>query len=89
MSTLGVKSKNFDASVWINKKDLRRMDRFIQLGLAASLQAIEESKLDSLPDKRRIGVLLSSGIGGLSAIEESSVSLSQGAFSFFYSFYYF
>lgn len=74
----GGEIKNFDASVWINKKDLRRMDRFIQLGLAASLQAIEESKLDSLPDKRRIGVLLSSGIGGLSAIEESSVSLSQG-----------
>ncbi len=63
--------KNFDPLKYIPKKDLRRMDRFIQLGFSASMQAIEQSKLDeSGIAKDRIGVLLASGMGGLPFIEE-------------------
>lgn len=63
--------KGFDPSTYINKKDLRRMDRFIQLGLSAALQAIAQSKLDvSNTPAEKIGAILSSGIGGLSFIEE-------------------
>ena len=62
--------KNFDATAYIPKKDQRRMDRFIQLGFAATMQAIEHSKLDvSNTPADQIGVILSSGIGGLPMIE--------------------
>jgi 3-oxoacyl-[acyl-carrier-protein] synthase II len=62
--------RGFDATAYIPKKDLRRMDRFIQLGFGAAMQAIDQAKLsvDSTPADR-IGVLLSSGIGGLPMIE--------------------
>jgi 3-oxoacyl-[acyl-carrier-protein] synthase II len=62
--------KNFDPATYINKKELRRMDRFIQLGLSAALQALEQSKLsvENTPAPQ-IGVLMSSGIGGLPLIE--------------------
>ncbi len=61
--------KNFDPTVYIPKKDLRRMDRFIQLGLGAASQAIEASKVKELPGDR-VGILLASGMGGLPGIEE-------------------
>lgn len=62
--------KNFDPATYIPKKDIRRMDRFIQLGFAASMQAIAQAKLDeSGIAKDRIGVLLACGMGGLPFIE--------------------
>lgn len=62
--------KNFDPTTYVPKKDMRRMDRFIQLGYAASMQAIAHAKLDesNIP-KDRIGVLLACGMGGLPFIE--------------------
>lgn len=66
--------KGFDPTLLINKKELRRMDRFIQLGLYAALQAIEQSKLsiENTPAPK-IGVLMSSGIGGLPLIEAQHI----------------
>jgi 3-oxoacyl-[acyl-carrier-protein] synthase II len=66
--------KNFNPELYINKKDLRRMDRFIQLGIAASLQAIEHAQLAQRPPAHmdRVGTLLASGIGGIGLIEEQS-----------------
>jgi len=62
--------KGFDPATYVPKKDLRRMDRFIQLGTAAALQAIERAKLDvSNTPAESIAVLLSSGMGGLPLIE--------------------
>lgn len=62
--------KNFDPTTYINKKDIRRMDRFIQLGVSAALQAIQQSQLDvTNTPAEKIGVTLSSGIGGLPMIE--------------------
>jgi 3-oxoacyl-[acyl-carrier-protein] synthase II len=75
---IGGQIKNFNGEKWINKKDLRRMDRFIQLGLAASLQACDQAKLDTYEDKKRVGTILSSGIGGLSLIEETVDELTAG-----------
>ncbi|MBS1982582.1 MAG: beta-ketoacyl-ACP synthase II [Bdellovibrionales bacterium] len=63
--------KGFDPLKYIPKKDLRRMDRFIQLGFSAAMQAIEQAGLDTTKvPAERIGVTLSSGIGGLPMIEE-------------------
>jgi 3-oxoacyl-[acyl-carrier-protein] synthase II len=62
--------KNFDPTTYINKKDIRRMDRFIQLGMAAALQAIAQAKLDEKPvAPERIATYLASGMGGLPMIE--------------------
>lgn len=63
--------KNFDPEKYINKKDARRMDRMIQMGVAAGFQALDQAGVGTLGhvDKTRVGVLMSSGIGGIELIE--------------------
>lgn len=62
--------KNFNVTDYIDKKETRKMDRFVQLGVAASKQAFEDSGLDMAnEDAERCGVIISSGIGGLGTIE--------------------
>jgi len=63
--------KNFDPSAYIDKKDQKKMDIFIQFALAAGTMAIKQSGLvidESTAD--RVGVLVGSGLGGLSTIEK-------------------
>jgi 3-oxoacyl-[acyl-carrier-protein] synthase II len=65
--------KNFDYSEFLSTKEARRMDIFIQYGLSAGVQAIEDSGLlDSNLSVERIGVAIGSGIGGIGSIEENS-----------------
>lgn len=68
--------KDFDITKYISEKEARHMDRFIHLGVAASIQAIEDSGLpagDALTPElaSRIGCNIGSGIGGLPMIEET------------------
>ncbi|NLR74442.1 beta-ketoacyl-ACP synthase II [Leeia aquatica] len=64
--------KNFDPTQYISAKDARRMDLFIQYGIAAALQAVSDAGLDDAGiDPTRIGVNIGSGIGGLTLIEET------------------
>ena len=64
--------KNFEATDYLDKKDIRKMDPFIQYGLIASHEAIKDAKLDvETIDHDRFGVVVSSGIGGLGSIEEN------------------
>ena len=63
--------KNFDPDAYIDKKDQKKMDIFIQFALAAGTMAIKQSGLvidESTAD--RVGVLVGSGLGGLSTIEK-------------------
>lgn len=72
--------KGFDATKYIPKKDIRRMDRFIQLGFAAAMMAIQDAKLDETPDldKTKVGTLLACGIGGMPMIEDQhSIALER------------
>jgi 3-oxoacyl-[acyl-carrier-protein] synthase II len=71
-SHIAAEVKDFDpASYGLNPKELRRMDRFVQLAVCASKMAVEDSKLDlDKEDRNRIGVYVGSGIGGLHTIEE-------------------
>ena len=65
--------KNFDSDPYISSKEARRMDVFIQYGLAAGVQAVEDSGLmERTLDPERIGVAIGSGIGGITSIEENS-----------------
>jgi 3-oxoacyl-[acyl-carrier-protein] synthase II len=65
----------FSPDQWVDAKEQRRMDDFIIYGLAAAKQAVRDSGwvAHSEEDKHRTGVLIGSGIGGLTGIEEASI----------------
>lgn len=68
--------KDFDCSKYIEPKDSRRMDIFMQYGIAAGVQAFDDSGLTT--DKynpERCGVTVGSGIGGIKTIEETSLQI--------------
>ncbi|MGB9668369.1 MAG: beta-ketoacyl-ACP synthase II [Thermosulfidibacteraceae bacterium] len=68
--------KGFDGSLYFDKKELKRMDLFLQYAIAATIEAINDSNLDlEKEDKTRIGVIIGSGIGGLVTIEENARTL--------------
>lgn len=69
----------FDVNEWIPEKEQRRMDRFIHLGLAAAIQAVEDSGWQPQDEEgaERTGVMIGSGIGGLPAIMEASYTLQE------------
>jgi 3-oxoacyl-[acyl-carrier-protein] synthase II len=69
--------KNFDTSA-INKKDLKRMDKFVQYAVVATGQAIKDAEIDlEKEDRNRIGCIIGTGIGGIHTIEEQHTVLMQ------------
>lgn len=63
---------DFDASLYLDKKEVKRMDRFSQFALVAAKQAYEDSGLDmSKEDPTRIGVIVGSAAGGIGTIENN------------------
>ena len=71
--------KNFDHEAFgITKKDTRKMDPFIQYGIAAGLMACDDAKLEVTADNAdRMGVMVGSGIGGLGLIEQNINGLAK------------
>ncbi|MCH4561707.1 beta-ketoacyl-ACP synthase II [Halomonas sp. EGI 63088] len=68
--------KGFDISPYLNPKDARKMDLFIQYGVAAGAQAIADSGIECTEENAgRIGVAIGSGIGGLPMIEHNHNAL--------------
>lgn len=72
--------KDFDISPYLNPKEARKMDLFIQYGVAAGAQAIQDSGIECTEENAsRIGVAIGSGIGGLPMIEHNhSAMLKSG-----------
>jgi len=71
--------KNFDPAVYIDKKELKRMDIYSQFALASAAMAIEDSKLDlSKINLNMAGVVFGSGIGGIQTFEEQHNLFLQG-----------
>ncbi|WP_041962284.1 beta-ketoacyl-ACP synthase II [Sulfurospirillum cavolei] len=62
----------FDPNTIMNPKEVKKADRFIQLGLAAAKEAMHDAKFESF-ESERFGVSSASGIGGLIVIEKNSV----------------
>jgi 3-oxoacyl-[acyl-carrier-protein] synthase II len=62
--------KDFDPTVWIDRKAARRMDRFAQIVLAAARQAQQDSGLDVSAEPERIGASIATGIGGLRSFQD-------------------
>jgi len=73
--------KGFEAAKYIEAKEIKKMDRFIHLGLAASQMAMDAAKLAVTPgNAERIGVMVGAGIGGLPAIERTYRSYMEKGF---------
>jgi 3-oxoacyl-[acyl-carrier-protein] synthase II len=72
--------KNFDPTRWIEKKELKKMGRFIQFAVATADMALKSSGLEVTPDvAENVGVYIGSGIGGFEVIErEHKVLLEKG-----------
>ena len=71
--------KNFDPLQFIEKKELKKMGRFIHLALAAADEAMKASGLQVTPEiSDRVGVHIGSGIGGFDVIEREHISLLNG-----------
>ena len=71
--------KNFDPLQFIEKKELKKMGRFIHLALAAADEAMKAAELQVTPEiSERVGVHIGSGIGGFDVIEREHISLLHG-----------
>src|SRR5207342_2835552 len=71
--------KNFDPLAYVEKKDVKKMDIFIQYAIAASQCAMDDSGLTITPElSRRVGVFIASGIGGFTTIEREHKALLEG-----------
>ena len=72
----GGEAKTFDVTKYVDRRESKRMDRFTQLAMAASNQAVADSGLDfSTEDVFRAGVVIGTGIGGIKEIEDQHIRL--------------
>ncbi|WP_041422167.1 beta-ketoacyl-ACP synthase II [Shewanella sediminis] len=71
--------KDFDVEQYMSKKDARKMDLFIQYGMAAGIQAVTDSGLDmDKLDPARVGTAVGAGMGGMPLIEKGHAALMKG-----------
>ena len=70
---------SFNPDEWMEPKDRRKVDDFILYGMAAATQAVRDSgwEPESLEDRERTGVMIGSGIGGLSSIADTAVLIKE------------
>jgi 3-oxoacyl-[acyl-carrier-protein] synthase II len=77
--TFAAEVKNFDPLSYVEKKEARKMGRFIHFAFAATQEAMEQSGLKVTPENAdRVGVFIGSGIGGFEIIEREHTNLLQG-----------
>ena len=77
---VGGRIHDFDPTQYIDSKDVRRLDTFVQYGVSAGIQAIEDAGLDNNVDQDRVGLNIGSGIGGLDSIEKNKDILNKKSF---------
>jgi len=77
--TIGAGVKDLDVTEYIERKEARRLDLFIQYGLIAGIQAVRDAGLEDSVDGDRTGIAIGSGIGGINTIEDThSTCLERG-----------
>lgn len=70
-TTIAAEVKDFDAASVVGRKEARRMDRFVQLGAVASLEAVEHAGLSITAENgNRVSVMIASGIGGIITLSD-------------------
>ncbi len=73
--------KNFDPLDYMDKKDARRMDRYCRYAVVAGSEAMEDAAFGAdMPDPERFGVIIGSGIGGLSTMQTEVTKLNSRGF---------
>ena len=60
--------RGFDAGEYMDRKEIRRTDRFTHLAVGASTQAMRDAKLEKVADPERVGTAISSGLGGITTM---------------------
>jgi 3-oxoacyl-[acyl-carrier-protein] synthase II len=71
--------RDFDPTVYMSAKDVKKMDAFIHYGIAASLMALDDSGLEVTEENaERIGAIVGAGIGGILGIEEQTAKYLEG-----------
>lgn len=79
---IGAEVPDFKPEEFIDTKDCKRMDRFIQFAVVASIEAMKDSALDlEKEDLTRIGVIAGSGAGGFMSIEKNHTAMLQKGFN--------
>ncbi len=74
-TTFGAQVNDFDPGVYMDAKEARKADRFAQLAMAASVQAMDQAGITEVDDPYRAGVIIGSGIGGMNTFEEQHTRL--------------
>ena len=70
--------KGFDPEDYMEKREVRRIDRFQQFGVAAAMQAIDQAGLEVEPEEAsRASVIISSAVGGMISVEEAMIVFSE------------
>lgn len=78
-SQIAAEVKDFDPALFIDKKEIKKMDKFIQYGVAAARMAMDDSGLQITGSiAERAGVYVGSGMGGLPAIESNHIKFLEG-----------
>ena len=76
--TIAGEVEGFEPGNYMSEKDARKMDRFMQLGIAGGIEAIRDSGLEVTEQNAgRIGIYIGSGIGGISTIESTTQLLEE------------
>lgn len=70
--------KDFDPLKYIEKRDVRKTDRYVQLAIAAAQQAVDDSGIMGNIDENRFGVYVGSGVGGMQTFYDNSVAFYTG-----------
>ncbi len=77
-TTFAAEVKGFDPAEWVGRKDSRRMDRYSQLAVVATREAVSHASLDIAPIAERVGVLVGTGMGGIDTFEQGTETLLSG-----------
>ena len=70
--------KNFDPTLYIEKKELRKTELFTQYAIAAATQAVKDSGIENNIEPERLGVYVGAGIGGIGTFVENTLGMDKG-----------
>ena len=70
--------KNFDPTLYIEKKELRKTELFTQYAVAAATQAVKDSGIENNIEPERFGVYVGAGIGGIGTFVENTLGMDKG-----------
>ena len=69
--------KDFDATKYMDRKEVRRTDRFTHLAVGSATQALADAKLTKVPDAERVGTAIATGVGGLETLIDQVLLMEQ------------